>query len=73
MSDGRRRRYLALVDARVLALGVPDPESPVLGVGRVHGLEPLVGGVGVAADGQQVDVPMTHPGDLQGHEQVDAT
>lgn len=64
MADGRRRRDLALVDAGVFLLGVPNAQRPLLGVRRVQRLEALVRGVRVASDRQQVDVAMSHPRDL---------
>lgn len=65
MADGRSGGYLTLVDTRVLALGVAYLERPLLGVGRVHRLEALIARVGVAADRQQVNVAMPHPGHLR--------
>jgi len=61
-----RGRYLAFVDPGVLALSVAYTQCPIFGVGRVHGLEALVGGVGVAAHSEQVYIPVPHPGHLQG-------
>lgn len=66
MSNWGRGRYLALVDAGVLALRVAYTQCPILGVRRVHCLESLVGCVCVAADGQQVYIPVAHPGHLKG-------
>lgn len=65
MADGRRRRNLALVDARVLLLGVSDAQRPLFGVWRMQRLEALVGRVGVPADCQQVNVAMTNPRHLK--------
>lgn len=65
MANGRSSRDLALVDARILALGVAYAQGPVLGMGRVHRLEALIRRVRVATHGQQMNVPMPHPGDLQ--------
>ena len=65
VAHGRRGGDLALVEARVLALRVPDAQRPVLGVRRVHRLEALVRRVRVAAHGEQVDVPVPHPRHLQ--------
>lgn len=55
---------LALVDAGVPVLRVLDLEVPVLGALLVDRPEPLVTGVCVPADGQEMDVPVPHPGHL---------
>ena len=65
MPDGRRGRHLALVDAGVSELGVPDLQRPVLGLWGVGGHEALVGGVRVPADRQQVNVVMSDPRHLR--------
>jgi hypothetical protein len=64
-SNRRRGADLALVHARVPALRVPDLQHPVLQVWRVDGLEALVAGVRVAADGEQMQVSVPDPRHLQ--------
>uniref|UniRef100_A0A182R067 Uncharacterized protein n=1 Tax=Anopheles farauti TaxID=69004 RepID=A0A182R067_9DIPT len=61
----RLGRYLALVDAGVPLLGPLDLKRPVVDVFVMRRLEPLVGGVRVAADGEYVDVPVSDPRDLR--------
>lgn len=51
MADWRRCGDLALVDAGVLLLRVPNAQRPLLGVRRVQRLEALIGCVRVPADG----------------------
>lgn len=66
MADVRRRTYLAFVDARVPELRIPDHESPIFGrLLVVDGAKSLVAGVRVPADGQQMDVPVSHPRNLR--------
>lgn len=65
VANGWSSRDLALVDARILALGIAYAQGPVLGMRRVHRLEALIRRVRVATHGQQMNVPMPHPGDLQ--------
>lgn len=60
-ADGRRRRHLTLVRARVRLLRVAHLQRPVLHLRIVHALEALVVGEGGPAHGQQVDVPMPDP------------
>ena len=55
---------LTLVLPRVPHSEVPDDESPVGGAGGVEGLQPQVGGVGVAAHRQQAHVRQPDPADL---------
>lgn len=64
LADGWRGRNLTFIDALVLALRVPDPQRPLLGVRRVHRLKALVRRVRVPTHGQQMDVTMSHPGHL---------
>ena len=58
------RGDLALVDALVGERRAPDLEDPVLRAGLVDGREPVLGGVLVHAQGQEVGVPVTDPGNL---------
>ena len=58
------RGDLALVDALVGERRAPDLEDPVLRAGLVDGREPVLGGVLVHAQGQEVGVPVADPGDL---------
>ena len=67
MTDVGRGRHLALVDSSVPVLWVLDLQHPVLGLWLVDRLEALVSRVGVPAHGQQVDVPVPYPRDLQQH------
>jgi len=61
----RLRGYLALVHPGVPLLSPLYLQGPVLGVLVMGGLEPLVGGVGVRAHRQYVDVAVPNPGHLQ--------
>lgn len=67
MAHVRCRRYLTLVDAGVAMLRVLDLQAPVFRVRMVYRPEPLIGSVRVAADRQQMDVPVTDPRHLQQH------
>lgn len=60
-ANGRRRRHLALVRARVRLLRVPHLQRPVLQLRIVHTLEALVVAKRRPADSQQVDVPVPDP------------
>lgn len=64
MTHMRSGADLALVDAGVPVLRVLDLEVPVLRTLQVDRSEPLVAGVRVPADGQEMDVPVPHPGYL---------
>lgn len=68
MPDGRSCAHLTLVHAGVSPLGIPHLERPVLRLRGVDGLKPLVTGVRVPADSEEVDVPVPHPGDLKQRE-----
>jgi hypothetical protein len=61
VTDGGRGAYLALIKARVPPLRVTNLQHPVFCLGRVDGLKPLVTCVGVAPDGQQMNVSVAHP------------
>jgi len=61
----RRGADLTLVDARVAVLRVLDLQRPLVRVRVMDGPEPLVACVRVPADGQQVDIAVPHPRNLQ--------
>lgn len=61
LADVRRGGYLTFVDPGVSDLGILDLQCPVLAGRLVDGPEPLVAGVRVPADGQQVNVPVPDP------------
>ena len=61
----RRGADLTLVDAGVAVLRVLDLQRPLVRVRVMDGPEALVARVRVPAHGQQVDVAMPHPRDLQ--------
>lgn len=65
MSDRRSGAYLALVYPGIFPLGIPDPQRPLVRMGRVLRLEALVRRVCVTAHCQQVDISMPHPGNLK--------
>jgi len=65
LADVRCGGYLAFVDPRVSDLRVLDLERPVFTGWLIDRPEALVTGVRVPADGQQVNVPVSDPGDLQ--------
>lgn len=65
LADVRRGRYLAFVDSRVSDLRVLDLERPILAWRLIDGPEPLVTGVCIPADGQQMNVPVPDPRDLK--------
>lgn len=64
MTHMRSGADLALVDAGVPVLRVFDLEVPVLGALLMDRSEPLVTSVCVPTDGQEMDVPVPHPGHL---------
>lgn len=61
----RLRGYLALVDPGVSLLGPLDLQGPLVDVPMVGGLETLIRRVGVGAHGEDVQVTMSYPGNLQ--------
>lgn len=65
LADVRCGRYLAFVDARIPDLWVLDLQRPILAGRLIDGPEPLVSGVRIPTNGQQVDVPVPDPGDLK--------
>lgn len=56
---------LALVYTRVALLRELNLQGPVVGLVRPDDLEPLVGRVGEDASGEDVEVPLADPRDLQ--------
>lgn len=66
----RRGADLTLVDSSVAMLRILDLQSPVFGMRMMDGPEALVTGVRVATDGEEMHVPMSHPGHLQRHLQI---
>jgi hypothetical protein len=67
MAYVRCRRQLTFVDSAVTLLWVLDLQHPFIRVGIVHCTKTLIGCVGVTANGQQVNVSMTDPGNLSQH------
>lgn len=65
MSDWRSGAYLALVYSGIFPLGIPDPQRPLVRMGRVLRFEALVGRVCVTTHCQQVDISMPHPRNLK--------
>lgn len=61
----RRGADLTLIDAGVAMLRILDLQRPLVRVRVMDGPEALVARVRVPAHGQQVDVAVPHPGDLQ--------
>jgi len=61
----RSGRDLAFVSTTIPVGRGFDSEQPVFRVQFVNGLEAEVGGVGQAADGQEVRVVVPQPGNLQ--------
>lgn len=62
-----RGRDLTLVDARVSVLRILDLQAPVFCVGMMYRPKSLIGGVCVATDGEQMNVPVPYPRHLQQH------
>lgn len=58
------RGDLALIHAGVAQLRPLDVQYPVIRLGPVRGLEPLVRRVRVAAHRQDMQIPMSYPGYL---------
>lgn len=69
----RRRGDLALVISAVPKLRILKLKHPVVRVGVVDSLEPLVVRVRVTTDGEQVDVPVSDPGNLYRRLQMENT
>lgn len=65
MTRRRSGRDLAFVSSPIPVGRGFDSEQPVFRVQFVNGLEAEVGGVGQAADGEEVCVVMPQPGNLQ--------
>lgn len=65
MALDRLRAYLAFVNACIPRLRPLDLQDPLVGLRMVVGLEALVAGIGVHPHGQDVDVTVSHPGDLK--------
>lgn len=65
LTDVRCGGYLAFVDTRISDLRILDLERPVFAGRLVDRPETLVAGICVPADGQQVDVSVSDPGDLE--------
>jgi len=64
LADVWRGGYLAFVDTRVSDLRILDLERPVFAGWLIDRPETLVAGIRVPADGQQVNVTVSNPGDL---------
>lgn len=67
MTYVRRRGDLALVATTIPKLRILDFKRPILALLDVDRLESLVVRVRVLADGEQMDVPVPDPGNLQRH------
>ena len=65
MTGWRRGRDLTLVPSSVSMSRRFDSEEPIFRVQLVDGLEAKVGRVRQTADGQQVSVVVSQPGDLK--------
>lgn len=70
MTHVRRRGYLTFVITAVPKLRIFDFQCPVVRLRVVDRPESLVVRVRVTADGEQMDVPVPDPGNLQRHRLV---
>jgi len=70
LTDVGRGGYLAFVDTRVSDLRILDLERPVFTGWLIDRPETLVAGISVPADGQQVNVSVSDPGDLERQKEI---
>lgn len=61
---------LALIDSRVLVLGVLELESPIIRSGIVDNSKPLIICIRVASCREQVDVTMSNERDLEAEDWI---